>query len=232
MSISVVIPALNEEHEIETTIRRARDSAVCEILVADGGSRDATARLAATLADRVIESPPGRACQMNAGAEVARGDILLFLHADTYLPEGFGTAVEGAIAAGSIAGRFDVELRGEHPMLRVVARAMSLRSRLTGIFTGDQAIFIRRDVFSELGGFAAVPLMEDIALARALKRRGRTAALRLRASTSGRRWEKHGIARTIFLMWWLRLAYFCGASPERLARRYRRHDEPVRVRHR
>jgi len=180
------------------------------VIVVDGGSDDGTAGLAAGLCDRVMVAPRGRAAQMNAGAREARGDILLFLHADTRLPENF-------ILEKHVWGRFDVRIEGRHPFLPVVAWAMNLRSRLTGIATGDQAIFVRREVFP---GFPELPLMEDVALSKAMKRRTRPACLREKVTTSGRRWESRGVVRTVLLMWQLRLLFSLGISAERLARRY------------
>ena len=182
------------------------------MIVADGGSDDGTARLAAGLCDRVVVAPRGRASQMNAGAREARGDILLFLHADTRLPGNF-------ILGKHVWGRFDVRIEGRHWLLPVVAWSMNLRSRLTGIATGDQAIFVRRDAFS---GFPELPLMEDVEFCKRMKRRSRPACLRARVVTSGRRWESRGVARTIFLMWKLRLLYALGTPPEKLARFYER----------
>jgi rSAM/selenodomain-associated transferase 2 len=219
--ISIVVPVVDEAAELPETLRRARDPRVAEIVVVDGGSADASREIAAALADRVIPSARGRARQMNAGARVSRGDVLLFLHGDTWLPAGFGDAIVAAIERGDVGGRFDVSLRGRHWFLPVVARLMNLRSRLSRISTGDQAIFVRRDVFAGLGGFAELPLLEDVVLSAALKRRGAVAALRERVSTSGRRWEQRGVARTIALMWAIRLGHALGVSPERLARWYR-----------
>jgi len=181
------------------------------VIVVDGGSDDGTAGLAAGLCDRVMVAPRGRAAQMNAGAREARGDILLFLHADTRLPENFTLEKH-------VWGRFDVRIEGRHPFLPVVAWAMNLRSRLTGIATGDQAIFVRREAFP---GFEDIPLMEDIAFSKIMKRRGAPACLRSRVRTSGRRWESRGVLRTVLLMWRLRLAYALGADPARLAEKYR-----------
>lgn len=221
MTISIVVPVLNEAEEIAETLRRTRDPLVRERIVVDGGSTDATRGIAARHAEHVLDGPRGRARQMNAGAAAATGDAILFLHGDTWLPEGFGVAVEAALRGGAVGGRFDVILRGRHPFLPVVASLMNLRSRVSGISTGDQALFVRRDRFEAMGGFPVIPLMEDVAFTRALKRAGKVAALRERVETSGRRWEERGVARTIVLMWYLRLAYALGASPENLARRYR-----------
>ena len=223
-TLSVVVPALNEAAGIAATLAplqplRARGH---ELVVVDGGSTDGTAALAAPLADRVLHSPRGRARQQNAGARAARGDVLLFLHADTRLPDGADRLVlEGLARSGRGWGRFDVRLTGRHPMLRVVERMISLRSRLTGVATGDQAVFVTRERFAAAGGFPEIPLMEDLALSRALLRAGRPLCLRARVTTSSRRWEERGIWRTILLMWRLRLAYYLGADPARLAERYR-----------
>ena len=216
--ISVVVPALNEARGIGGALAalaplRARGH---EVIVADGGSSDDTVRLARPLCDRVVQCAPGRARQMNAGAAAAGGDALLFLHADTRLPVGADAMIFDALRRFAW-GRFDVHIEGSHPMLRIVGCAMNLRSRLTGIATGDQAIFVRRAAFA---GFPEIALMEDIAFSAAMKRRARPACLRSRVTTSGRRWEARGVLRTIFLMWRLRLLYFLGAAPERLARLY------------
>ena len=188
-----------------------------EVIVADGGSEDDTVELARPLCDRVVVAPRGRALQMNAGAREAGGDVLLFLHADTVLPPDASEVISQS-TANHVWGRFDVEIEGRHPMLRVVAWSMNLRSRVTGIATGDQAIFVRRDTFA---GFPEIPLMEDVAFSKAMKRRGAPACLSSRVRTSGRRWESRGVLRTVFLMWRLRLAYALGADPARLAEKYR-----------
>jgi len=216
--LSIVVPALNEAAGIVRALEalaplRARGQ---EVIVADGGSEDGTRDLAAPLADLVILAPRGRARQMNAGAAAASGVALLFLHADTRLPELADELVLQALRKRNW-GRFDVRIEAAHPLLRVVAFAMNLRSRLTGIATGDQAIFVRRAAFA---GFPEIPLMEDIEFSKAMKRQSPPACLRERATTSGRRWERDGVLRTVLLMWRLRLAYFLGASPDDLARRY------------
>lgn len=197
-----------------------------EVILADGGSRDATVNLARPLVDRVVTGARGRARQMNAGAREAREEVLLFLHADTLLPSGASRAVlQGLAESGRVWGRFDVRLSGPHPLLRLVEWLINRRSRLSGIATGDQAIFVRRDVLDRLGGFPDIPLMEDVALCRRLKRLGRPLCLEPRVVTSSRRWEERGIVRTIALMIALRSAFFLGVSPQRLARIY---DPPGR----
>ncbi|TXL73686.1 glycosyltransferase [Vineibacter terrae] len=220
--LTIVMPVLDEAATVVDALRRLQDLRArgCAVIVVDGGSHDATADLARPLADRVAVAPRGRAVQMNAGAALAQGDALLFLHADTLLPPDADRCIADALAGGADWGRFDVRIDGAHPMLAVVGWSMNLRSRLTAIATGDQAMFVRRDVFTAVGGFPDIPLMEDIALSRTLKRRGRPACLRPRVTTSGRRWQKHGVLPTILLMWRLRLAYFLGADPGELAVRY------------
>lgn len=222
--ISIIIPALNEAAGIADTLRalqplRARGH---EVVVADGGSTDRTMEVARPLADRVIAADRGRAVQQNAGAAAATGGILLFLHADTRLPpDADRRIIDGLAVSGRGWGRFDVRLSGRHPLLRVVERMMNLRSRATGIATGDQAIFVRRDWFGRAGGFARIPLMEDVALSTALRRMGPPLCLRERVVTSSRRWEERGVLRTVVLMWRLRAEYALGADPARLAERYR-----------
>ena len=223
-AVSLVVPVLDEAGAIPQSLgplQPLRGNGI-EVVVADGGSRDGTRRVARPLCDRLVHAPRGRARQMNAGAGAASGRVLLFLHADTRLPPGWDRAVRDATGVqGREWGRFDVRLDGPHPMLRVVERAMNLRSRLSGIATGDQAIFVTRDAFRAAGGFPDIELMEDVALSRALRARSRPACLRERVVTSSRRWERGGIARTIVLMWRLRFEYALGADPGRLARMYR-----------
>jgi len=221
-TLSVIVPTLDEAEALPAALAAARQPGVTEIIVVDGGSRDGTLALARALADRVLETARGRARQMNAGAAVARGDVLLFLHADTRLPAGYAQAVARALADPRVVGgRFDVRLDATGVAYRVVGRLISVRSRVTRVATGDQAIFVRRAVFARLGGYPAVPLMEDVALSRALKRAGRVACLGETVVTSARRWQRHGVARTVLLMWALRAAYYVGVSPARLARVYR-----------
>jgi rSAM/selenodomain-associated transferase 2 len=222
VTLSVIVPALDEEHALDATITAARQPGVLEIIVVDGGSRDRTVAVARTRADRVVHAERGRANQMNVGAASARGDVLLFLHADTRLPPGCHRAITRALAdEGVVGGRFDLRLDAPGLPYRIIETMISLRSRMTRIATGDQAIFARRSVFEGLGGYPPLPLMEDIALSQALKRAGRVACLRERVTTSARRWQRHGVVRTVLLMWLLRLAYYAGVSPARLARAYR-----------
>lgn len=222
--LSIIIPVLNEAAGIVDTLAplqplRARG---CEVMVVDGGSTDASASLARPLADRVIASPPGRARQQNAGAAEARGSVLLFLHADTRLPpDADQVVIDGLRANGRGWGRFDVRLTGGHPMLRVIERMIGVRSRLTGIATGDQAIFARREWFARAGGFPLIPLMEDVVLSKVLVGLGPPLCLRETVLTSSRRWEQRGVWRTMALMWRLRLEFWLGADPEKLAERYR-----------
>jgi rSAM/selenodomain-associated transferase 2 len=221
-TLSIIIPVLNEAGGIEAALGalssyRSRDA---ELVVVDGGSRDATVTLAQPLADRVMTAARGRAHQMNAGAAVARGDILLFLHADTKLPDTADTFVrEGLARTGQAWGRFDVQF-DDGPLLGLVALSMNLRSRITGVATGDQAMFVSRAAFVAAGGFPPIPLMEDIALSARLKRISPPLCLRPRVTTSSRRWREHGILRTVIFMWRLRLAYFVGTDPAQLAHRY------------
>jgi len=221
--LSIVMPALNEASGIETTLQALQPfrSRGVEVVLVDGGSSDRTAELAMPWVDTVTVSPRGRALQMNAGAAQARADVLLFLHADTRLPPLADASVLQALAGGACWGRFDVSIEGRPRMLRVVAALMNLRSRLSGVATGDQAIFVTRTAFNRVGGFPAQPLMEDVELSCRLKRLGRPACLRARVHTSGRRWEERGVWRTVVLMWWLRWRYWRGASPAQLAEAYR-----------
>ena len=223
MRLSIIIPALDEGEGIVTALDALAELRALgvEVIVVDGGSRDATVQRARLRADSVISAPRGRAVQMNTGAEKAAGDVLLFLHADTRLPAAAEHVMLNALARSARAwGRFDVEIAGTHRLLPIIAFFMNLRSRMTGIATGDQAIFVRRDAFVAAGGFPPIALMEDVALCKRLKRVSSPLCLRERVVTSGRRWEHNGVLSTIVLMWGLRLAYFVGADPGKLARRY------------
>jgi rSAM/selenodomain-associated transferase 2 len=227
-TVSIIIPTLNEAGQIAATLQALQPvrAAGHEIIVVDGGSSDDTLALARPLADMLLPSLRGRSRQMNAGAAQARGDLLLFLHADTTLPQhALPAMLDGLSHSGRAWGRFDVRLSGRHALLRVIERMMNWRSRLTGIATGDQAMFVRRAVFQAVGNFPDIALMEDIALSRRLKRiGGAPLCLSTPVVTSSRRWEERGILRTMLLMWQLRLAYFLGASPARLARLYTRRE--------
>ena len=223
MRLSIIVPVLDEAEGIAAHLGALDDlrGRGAEIVVVDGGSVDGTAERARAGADIVLAAPRGRARQMNAGAEAASGELLMFLHADTRLPPRADELInEALLATGRAWGRFDVRIEGRHPLLPLVARLMNRRSRLTGIATGDQAIFVRRKAFQTAGGYPDLPLMEDVALSRALKRLSRPACLAGPVLTSGRRWEKHGTLRTILAMWRLRLAFFLGADPRGLAIRY------------
>jgi rSAM/selenodomain-associated transferase 2 len=220
-SLSIVIPVLDEARGIAAALAElgALREQGAEVVVVDGGSRDATRSLARAHCDRLVESPRGRGAQMNAGARAARGELLVFLHADTRLPADGARAIREALARGEW-GRFDVAIEGADRLLMLVAWMMNVRSRLTGIATGDQAIFVRRASLDAVGGFPEIALMEDVALCKRLRRRSPPVCLRERVTTSARRWRRRGTLRTIFLMWGLRLAYALGADPRRLARRY------------
>jgi len=221
--ISIVMPVLNEAFGIGAALERLQPLRAQghEVVVVDGGSTDGTLDLVRGLADRVISTLPGRAVQMNAAAPYARGAILLFLHADTRLPDAASEQIEAAYRRmPRLWGRFDVRIEGRHPMLAVVARMMNLRSRLSAVCTGDQCIFVSRELFLHVGGYPDIALMEDIALSKRLRRCERMIALPGPVVTSGRRWEKNGVWRTIMLMWWLRLRFFLGDSPRRLGRVY------------
>jgi rSAM/selenodomain-associated transferase 2 len=220
---AIVIPVLNEGQTIVSCLRELqRWRPLVELIVVDGGSADATVSLAEPLADRVLTSPRGRALQMNAGAAASGGRLLMFLHADTRLPAScdLERLAEG-VAAGSGWGFFALRLSGRHPAFRLIERGISWRSRLTGVGTGDQLLFVRRELFAEVGGYPPIPLMEDVALSKMLRARGGPPLNPgMAVTTSSRRWEQRGILPTTLLMWWLRLRYFCGADPRTLHRRY------------
>jgi len=221
--LSIIIPVLNEATNLERLLPHLAE--VCpgaEVIVADGESGDGTAAVVGRFRGiRLVTSSQGRARQMNVGAHAANGETLLFLHADTRLPQGASAAIEEALQDPRVVGgRFDVHLDSPRPLLCLVGELMNLRSRLTGISTGDQALFVRRAIFEALGGYPDIPLMEDVEFTRRLKRTGRVAALAMRVTASARKWEREGILRTIFLMWTLRFLNFLGVSPARLHRWY------------
>jgi rSAM/selenodomain-associated transferase 2 len=223
MKLSIVLPVLNEARqlpEVLECLRPARERGV-EVIIVDGGSEDGTLATAARAGARLVSSPKGRARQMNAGARIAGGDVLLFLHVDTILPERADLLIEAALCdCRRVWGRFDVDIRGRPWMLRVIAVFMNWRSRISGIATGDQAIFVARSAFESIGGFPDQPLMEDVELCKRLRVLSPPACLRARAVTSGRRWENRGVWRTIVLMWRLRWAYWRGVPASVLANLY------------
>ena len=221
-ALCIVMPVLDEAERLLPALRdlqRFRQRGV-RVVVVDGGSKDSTLDIAREHADLAVVAPRGRATQMNAGAAACPAQVLLFLHADTRLPDNADALVQRATLARHGWGRFDVHIDSPALILRIVGSAMNLRSRWTGMATGDQAMFVRHELFSEVGGFPDIPLMEDIALSKSLKELGPPACLRQRVTTSARRWERHGVWRTIWLMWRLRAAYFFGADPARLATAY------------
>lgn len=222
-ALSIIVPVLNEVGEMPRLLEHLRhwQARGCEILVVDGGNHDGSKAAVRQAGFKLIESSSGRARQMNAGAARASGTCLLFLHADTRLPADADHMICAALSGGHVWGRFDIRIDGRPPMLRLVALLINWRSRLSGIATGDQAIFVRRKEFAQIGGFSELPLMEDIDLTRRLKSLSRPACLGARVVTSGRRWEANGVWRTILLMWRLRLAYWLGVPAETLARAYR-----------
>ncbi len=222
LQLSIIIPALNEAGCIRDILRQlqALRAQGHEIILVDGGSCDETIALAQALVDQLLPAPAGRALQMNVGAKAASGQVFWFLHADTRVPDKAARLITEALQQAGSWGRFDVRLSGDKLLLRLVERMMNWRSRFTGVASGDQGMFVTRELFERVGGFAELPLMEDIDLSRRLKREQWPVCLRDTLTTSSRRWEQKGVLRTIALMWYLRLAYFLGVSPARLAMRY------------
>lgn len=226
VTISVIIPTLNEERSLPKCLACLSASAPTEIIIVDGGSTDRTLDLAQEFCARttnahVITAPRGRASQMNEGTKASQGEVLLFLHADTQLPPQSERIVQSALTSPSVVGgRFDVRFDSSSLWSQIISAFMNRRSRLTGIATGDQALFVRREVFEALGGFSEIPLMEDIEFSRRLQQAGRIMALRSTVVTSFRRWDTQGPLRTILLMWTLRFLYWAGVSPHQLARVY------------
>ncbi len=215
------MPTLNEQFVVETSLialQKFRSQA--ELIVVDGGSKDNTLKLARPFVDRIIQTLSGRAIQMNAGAKIAQGEIYLFLHADTYLPETALTEIIRGINAGKTWGRFEIQLLGKSAWLQVISYCMNLRSRVTSIATGDQVIFVRRDMFMQIGAYPELELMEDIALCKQLKSLSKPLCLKLKVQSSARRWEQFGLWKVILLMWSLRLRYWFGTSTNKLADLY------------
>lgn len=216
MKISIIVPTLNEQIVKNLSALQTLRKAGHEVIVVDGGSDDAPGQIINSLADKVLQTERGRAKQMNFGAKFAQHDILLFLHADTYLPINADSLIIQGLTENYKWGRFNVRLSGTAKLLRVVEIMMNWRSCLTGIATGDQAIFIQRDLYEQVQGFPDIPLMEDIALSKQLKQFSSPLCIKKPVITSSRRWEQNGIIKTIFLMWKLRLAYALGVSPDKL----------------
>jgi rSAM/selenodomain-associated transferase 2 len=224
MKLSIIVPVLNEAHGIVASLQalQALRQRGAQVILVDGGSIDASVSLGSPLADQTILTATGRALQQNEGAWRAAGDTFLFLHSDTTLPIDADAMIANALTSPSAMwGRFDVAFSPNTRTLSLVASMMNARSRITGVATGDQALFVRRSAFVDVGGFPAIPLMEDVALSKRLKKIVAPVCLRARVTTSSRRWRRYGAWRTIVLMWVLRLAFVMGVSPERLARWYR-----------
>ncbi len=220
-TVAIIVPVLNEVEYLPRLLAHIREWGMDEIIFVDGGSSDETLQILKNADVKWIHSERGRAVQFNAGAAQSESNIFIFLHADTSLSSSHIEEIKQAMRNPSVAGgRFDVRLSGHHPAFRIVEFFINWRSRFTRISTGDQAMFVRREVFTRLDGFSEQPLMEDVEFSRRLKKEGQIACLHRRVVTSSRRWEKHGIARTVLLMWWLRLCYSLGADPEVLKRRY------------
>jgi rSAM/selenodomain-associated transferase 2 len=227
--LSVIVPMLNEERDIARTLEAIAAAGVSatdvtvEVIVVDGGSSDSSRDQARPRCSLLMDAPRGLARQMNAGAAVARGDALAFVHADTIVPRTFAGDIVAALTDRNVVGgRFDVDLDDHAPLLRLIGWLISARSRLSSTGTGDQAIFVRREVFERLGGYRDIELCEDLDLARRLKRLGRVACLRSRVRTSARRWRERGVLATTLRMWLIRVAFLLGVPPARLARLYKR----------
>ena len=223
MLVSIIIPAYNEEKNIREMLQRLQDFRAKgnEIIIADAGSHDNTTEIVRPLADKIIRCKKGRALQMNTAAKQARFDIFWFLHADTLVPADALELINSALQNNYEWGRFNIRLSGNALFFRIIENMINLRSRLTGIATGDQGIFVKRTSFYAVQGYKNIPLMEDIDISKKLKKISSPACLKQRLITSSRRWEEHGIIKTIILMWQLRLLYFLGVSADKLATKYR-----------
>jgi rSAM/selenodomain-associated transferase 2 len=224
LRISIIIPCLNEGEGLQRCLLNLQTlrSAGHEVILVDGGSVDQERLTTAeSCVDRLVRTSAGRAHQMNSGAQHARGDVYWFLHADSGIAEGMAAAILTAVGTRPAWGRFDIRLSGSHSLFRIIEWMMNWRSRISGIATGDQGIFVHYQLFQQIGGFPQQPLMEDIEISRRLKRVVSPICLPGPLVTSSRRWESNGMLRTILLMWFLRLAYWLGVEPEYLARLYR-----------
>ena len=225
--LSIIIPVLNEAEMIASAVDRAWELEPVDVIVADGGSTDRTAEIARSLRCVVVHSPRGRGRQQNAGADVATGEVLLFLHADTWLEPQAATQIDRAISnRRKICGAFRQHIDSDAPAYRLLERGNWLRAQLLGLPYGDQGIFVRRDAFISVGGFANVPLMEDVLLMRKLRERSMPTMLPGPLHVSPRRWQKYGIARQTMRNWLLLTAFQLGVPPQRLAPAYRPHSEP------
>ena len=221
MKISIIIPVLNDEKNLSQLLNHLSCNDDVEIIVVDGGSHDNSLFIAQEQAATVMVSKAGRAIQMNSGAQIATGDVFLFLHADTLLPDSALSSIVSRCTEHDCWGRFDVHLSNDKFIYRVIERFINLRSRLTSVATGDQAIFIKKDLFDRVGGYPEIALMEDVAFCKLLKKHSKPHCLKDSVVTSSRRWESNGVIKTILLMWKLRLYYFLGVSPNKLNKMYR-----------
>ena len=222
MKLSVILPVLNEEKCIEFSLRQLQGlrQRGHEIIVVDGGSKDRTGELARHLADKYLICDPGRAKQMNLGAKNASGDVFLFLHADTVVPWDIDSFLNKNVVGDLSWGRFDIRLSGNKIIYRVIEKLINFRSRISGIATGDQGIFLTSKLFKRISGYPEIPLMEDIAICHQLIKHAKPICIRQTILTSSRRWDKNGVLRTILLMWKLRFQFALGVNPEKLAKSY------------